>query len=96
MTTPLSEVREDAFLLYGLTRALRVLQDGAGPDMRDGTAALIEVVYEKAGALALRIDGLDSGLSSDALETIHGTGGSVMPCPELSLLAPPMSVSDAA
>ncbi|MGR3542525.1 MAG: hypothetical protein ACU0BS_14015 [Hasllibacter sp.] len=74
MSRAISEAREEAFLLYGLTRALRVLQSDAGPDVRDGTAALIEAVCERAGRLALRLDAIDAAPSTELARAMMEAG----------------------
>ena len=95
MTNPLSRLREDAFVLNGLARALRALQDKGGSDMRDGTAALIESVCEKAGALAQGLETLDAMPSAELAAAILA-GPVPEPEPVAGAATGPRAVSDAA
>lgn len=65
MTKPLSQCREDAFILNGLVRGLVVLHEDNGPDARDGVSALIEVLKARTEALALGLDALDAAAMAE-------------------------------
>lgn len=60
MDRQISDCRYDAYVLQGLIRGLVVLHHDGGSDARDGVSALVEVISERASALAQMLENLDS------------------------------------
>ena len=56
----LSNVREDAHVLYGLVRGLCILEETGGSDARDGRTALLIALRELASRLAADLEALDA------------------------------------